>query len=500
MSLLKFDKKYFLYEVDPLFFHDGNNDGYGDFEGFLKKIDYFDFLGIDGIMFPDIFNQEDIILKKSQTTIFDKYGNFKSLKAIVEELKKRNKDFLIQIDISKVSNSMLIKKTIDDYKNINIYSYIDQESSIQGDDSYIWSFDKNKESLKTIIEFWTKLGVNNFVLINFEQINENKGINSDVTRALEDAYKLIKEIDSESTIGLRSLFVDSKGVNNLFEKNLNTIFDFYVDSSYSLIGTNKKYPFDLLDDFKNKELFKKLKSIRIDAKNRYRYFVSFNNNSVGRVNSRWLNDEKLIDETSKSLLSIQCFIPFSTTIYYGDEIGMLHLDIKNQNDYFDYRFVEKKRQMESHASKKYNFEQSQYLLSKVHSQAPFIWNNEINGGYSKQKDIFRKLPINHKKYNLKNEYKDRNSILNYFVKSKSFINFSDFETINQKSSGDCLLINFINEKENINVIINFSNKTLNKKINKNWNVLFSNLPFKKYETNEIKTLNPYEVIVISKKL
>ena len=30
-------KKLFLYEVDPLFFYDANNDGFGDFKGLSKK-------------------------------------------------------------------------------------------------------------------------------------------------------------------------------------------------------------------------------------------------------------------------------------------------------------------------------------------------------------------------------------------------------------------------------------------------------------------------------
>ncbi len=53
------DKKMFFYEVDPLFFYDSNNDGFGDFEGLDQKINYFQYLNIDAILLPDIFNQED---------------------------------------------------------------------------------------------------------------------------------------------------------------------------------------------------------------------------------------------------------------------------------------------------------------------------------------------------------------------------------------------------------------------------------------------------------
>ena len=38
---LNWFEKEFIYEIDPLFFFDGNNDGIGDIQGIKQKIDYF---------------------------------------------------------------------------------------------------------------------------------------------------------------------------------------------------------------------------------------------------------------------------------------------------------------------------------------------------------------------------------------------------------------------------------------------------------------------------
>ena len=83
-------KKLFLYEVDPLFFYDTNNDGFGDFKGLSQKINYFQYLNIDAILLPDIFNQEEIIAKDVQISIYDKYGNLKQLKKMIDDFQKNN--------------------------------------------------------------------------------------------------------------------------------------------------------------------------------------------------------------------------------------------------------------------------------------------------------------------------------------------------------------------------------------------------------------------------
>lgn len=122
-------KKLFLYEVDPLFFYDANNDGFGDFKGLSQKINYFQYLNIDAILLPDIFNQEEIIAKDVQISIYDKYGNLKQLKKMIDDFQKNNIDIYVQIDLKNILKSMILKTSFKDIFQPDISKYIEEDNS-----------------------------------------------------------------------------------------------------------------------------------------------------------------------------------------------------------------------------------------------------------------------------------------------------------------------------------------------------------------------------------
>ncbi|WP_022934597.1 alpha-amylase family glycosyl hydrolase [Mesomycoplasma moatsii] len=502
--LLENNKKMFLYEVDPLFFYDNNDDGFGDFSGFIKKIDYFNFLNIDGIVFPDIFNQEDIILKNVQVNIFDKYGNINELKKIINLLAENKKEFFIEINLEKILNSAIIKTSLEDFKLKDISQFIEEENSFSNNDLN-WNTEKRINAFKKIIEFWTKINVNNFIFTDFEYLyDSNNKLDSKLLKQLKILYSTTKEISPKAKIGIKSLFFQNKIINTIFKKYISVICDFYIDASYSLIATEKKYPFDIMKKFVYKNVFKKIKKIKIKKQNISKYFISFNNNKIGRVNSRWLNENNLINESNKCLLMLSNMLPYSSITYYGDEIGTLRLNINSKDDFYDYEYVEKKRKMEFNEFKILDFEYSQKFLSRINAQSTFVWSNELNGGFSKHKKIFRKLPINYLTHNLKNEYSYPDSIVNFFrniinlTKKFSFNNDSEKEKMIIKLRNKTFIIKICEKEEQKLIVINLSNKSINKKINNNWEVKISTLPNKTYN-DSIKMLCPYESLILSKK-
>lgn len=122
-------KKIFLYEVDPLFFYDANNDGFGDFKGLNQKLSYFQYLNVDAILIPDIFNQEDIIAKDVEVSIYDKYGNLKQLKKMINNFQENNIDIYVQIDLKNILKSMILKTSFEDVFQSDISKYIEEDNS-----------------------------------------------------------------------------------------------------------------------------------------------------------------------------------------------------------------------------------------------------------------------------------------------------------------------------------------------------------------------------------
>lgn len=497
-------KKLFLYEVDPLFFYDANNDGFGDFKGLSQKINYFQYLNIDAILLPDIFNQEEIIAKDVQISIYDKYGNLKQLKKMIDDLQKNNIDIYVQIDLKNILKSMILKTSFKDIFQPDISKYIEEDNSSKFK-ILNWNTKRRIDAFKKIINFWTKLNVNNFVFINFEQLyDKNNKLDKKLLYQLKFLYELTKEINHKCTIGLRSMLFNNKTINYIFQNLINVMCDFYIDSSYSLFATNKQHPFELQKPFNCKMLSKKLKTLKIPSKYNWKYFISINNNKIGRVNSRWLNEEILIDESNKCLLMFTNLLLYSTVNYYGDELGLLRLNIRDKKDFFDYEYNEKKRALEFNNYKIDHFEESQKYLSKINAQSFFIWNDKKNGGFTKSDFCFRKLPINYLTHNWENEFNDKNSILNFYKnlitinKNIDLDHLAKRQKIKIQLKKKIFIIKIIEETNQNIILINLSNKSINKKLNEKWRVVSSTITNKKYLKN-IESLSPYESLVLVKK-
>lgn len=497
-------KKIFLYEVDPLFFYDANNDGFGDFKGLNQKLSYFQYLNVDAILIPDIFNQEDIIAKDVEVSIYDKYGNLKQLKKMINNFQENNIDIYVQIDLKNILKSMILKTSFEDVFQSDISKYIEEDNSSKFK-ILNWNTQKRIDAFKKIINFWSNLNIKNFVFTNFEQLYEkNNKLDKKLLFQLKFLYELTKEINHQCTVGLRSMLFNNKTINYIFQNYISAICDIYIDSSYSLFGTDKQYPFELKKTFNCKMLSKKLKTLKIPFEHNSKYFISINNNKIGRVNSRWLNEEILIDESNKCLLMITNLLLYSTVNYYGDELGLLRLNIRDKKDYFDYEYNEKKRALEFNNYKIDYFEESQKYLSKINAQSFFIWNSEKNGGFTKNDFSFRKLPINYLTHNWESEFNDKNSILNFYKNLIVLNKNIDLEHLAKKQKIEIklkkrLFTIKITEETNENIIlINLSNRSINKRLNEKWKVVLSTITNKKYLKN-IESLSPYESLVLVKK-
>ncbi|MGL6124908.1 MAG: alpha-amylase family glycosyl hydrolase [Metamycoplasmataceae bacterium] len=498
--------KLIFYEVNPLFFYDSNNDGFGDFEGISRKIEYFTFIGIDCVIIPDIFNNYNDLMFGKFVNLKNKYGTMNDLKKMIANFETKKIDFAVEINIKKINKSLLFSKdgviNSGEIGELKKAFFLDKhQSEIQSEN---WNSKKTMESFNKIIKFWISLNVTNFVFVNFEGLfNNNETFGSTLRDQMIELYKITKEINSQSTIILKSGFLSQENITNCLRGDKKSA-DYFIDTSYSLVGTNNKTKNDKFETFKPRKLFKILKETSRNNNLNTNLIMSLGSSLSGRLNSRWGDEKSFNSVASKAFITLSVIGPSSSLIYYGDELGMLKTDIKNIHDFNDVYAVERKRLMQSQGQKEEDFLKAQQYLSPINTQSLFQWDSSINGGFSKGEVTIRKISKTYKEINVANQYNNPNSSLYYlkklieFTKNPIYRNFFNEEAtianVRLISNGVIKYTYTLNE-EKLFIYINISKNWKKVNISEKLIIILSNYSRKTY-TKKIKMLAPFETLIL----
>ncbi|MGL5617672.1 MAG: alpha-amylase family glycosyl hydrolase [Metamycoplasmataceae bacterium] len=504
--LNKRSNKLIFYEVNPLFFYDSNDDGYGDFNGISKKIDYFSFIDIDCVIIPDIFNNYSELMLSEFVEFKNKYGKIDDIKNMIANFEAKKINFAVEINIKDIKKSLLFSRNgIIDNEQFGeskkaFFLHINQSEN----QSENWNSKKSIESFKKIIRFWTSLNVTNFVFVNFERLfNKNEVFSTTSKEQLSELYKLTKNINLNATIILKSGLLTPENISACL-KEIPKVADYFIDTSYSLLGTNPKTKNDLIEKFKPSKLFKKIEKATLDNNLNHNIIMSLGSSLSGRINSRWGDEKSFNSLASKAFLAVSQLSPSSSLIYYGDELGTLKIDMKNIHDFHDIYAIERKRLMQSQGQRGGDFFNAQQYLSPINTQSLFQWDNSINGGFSKGKVTIRKISSTYKNINVAKQYNDFDSSL-YFLKTlieftrnpiyRSFFN-DDKATIKVTLISQAVIkYSYKLNDEKLYVFINVSKNWRNVNISEKLIVVLSNYSNKTYN-NKIKMLAPFETIIL----
>ncbi len=96
-----------IYELHVKAFYDGNNDGVGDFQGLIKKLDYLQDLGINCIWLLPFYQsplKDDGYDISDYRAILPDYGTMKDFRIFVKEAHKRDIRVLIELVINHTSD------------------------------------------------------------------------------------------------------------------------------------------------------------------------------------------------------------------------------------------------------------------------------------------------------------------------------------------------------------------------------------------------------------
>lgn len=289
-----------FYEVFPASFKDSNDDGFGDFRGLTRKLDYIKDLGCNTVRLNYIFEAQDYPENYNHATYLLKVdrslGNLKDFQDLVKAI--HDKEMYIILDIPVLKMIAPIEKD-----NANHSSLVTNDTTVYFGD------------MSAAITFWSQAqNVDGFYLKNLENYV------NDVNYA--KSLQIWKQIIGSDKILIASEKALESTKNDDLTVFLNRIdlIDVYLDLDEGIKGLKKHI---------DKVVFGTLK-----AKAHYPWILW----NVGNVNSERISSR--YSNNTLALTALEMALPGTISLFYGDEIGLKGLS-KNEveKDFHEYNKI-----------------------------------------------------------------------------------------------------------------------------------------------------------------
>lgn len=527
-----------IYEIMPKSFYDSNGDGWGDLRGVIKKLDYLKELGINAIWFTPFWesggkdNGYDIAnYKKVELS----YGNNRDLKDLIKECKKRDIKVIFDMVMSHTSSRHeWFVESRKDKKNryrdwyiwrrntnkeglYSIYEHDPWEFDPNTMESYFHLFSRDMPDLnysnpkvrkyfQELIKHYISLGVSGFRFDVIDVIAKDidKGVVSEGEKLLDFIY----EIASKGWNNSQKIMTVGEGWNMTAEKAKK--YAGFHNKGLSMVFWLKQILTQEEDDmsvFREKEIdFDKIKNIlykwQKSTEGTSWNALFLNNHDTGRVATRWAS-KKYRDQSIKTIATTMYTMKGTPFIYQGEEIGMTNSDLKNISDFpcvqaqgKYYELVVKNKEMTDE-----EFTNGYLKIdARDNSKTPVQWDETKNAGFTNGKTTWLKVNDNYKSINVKDQEKDKTSILNHYKKLISFKN-KDKETMDiflngrfeeNKSEKAVFDFSILHNNKEIRTIANWTNKSISIPLVEGKILIKSNSKFSN------GNLGPWESIVFLK--
>ena len=553
----KWYKKAIVYQIYPFSFMDSNNDGWGDIEGIISKLDYIKDLGATAIWFSPLYKSPDYDYGydiSDYRAIDEKFGTMEDFDRLLEECHKRDLKVIMDMVINHTSmEHEWFKKALADpdspyrdyyiirkgvKKGNKLLPPTNWQSTFTGsawerigdtDEFYLHLFCKEQPDLNwenpevrreivDILNFWLEKGVDGFRFDVFNMFSKVYPFQDDTSRAQQKGSKyfidgpriheFLKEINEKAmshfdcyTVGESYKPSEEAAHEYVKEENgeLDTIFNFAHLESDNIGGAKyfKKH-FDL-KQFK-KGLFGPQTEYYKDGWNT---LVLENHDNPRSINRFGIDAEKYRYEAATMLATIT-FMGFGTPyIYMGEEAGLPNCDFNN---------IEEMKDPVSHfiydllsgygMPKTLAFRLIKYG-ARDHSRVPMQWNNSVNGGFNEGHPTWQCVNPSYRQINVESDMAAERSVYRYYQKLLKIRQSSDAAIFGETREYDhdnrkIVAYSRIYGDEKLFVFCNFSSKSAAYKLpewTKNHEVLISNYR-DLLVSNNVASLRPYEAAVI----
>ena len=441
-----------IYQIYPRSFQDTNGDGFGDFQGIIKRLPYLEKLGIDCIwlcpvyrspqddngydisdycdvdpMFGTMADMEELIGKAREHGIYivmDLVLNHSSdeHKWFIEAKKSRENpyhDYYVWRDGKEgvLPNDMKAAFGGSAWEWVpEVEQYYFHQFSVKQPDLN-WENPKLRQELWDIINFWIDKGVGGFRLDVIDLVG--KVPDEKITSNGPKLHEYIKEMTAHTFVRDNLISVGetwsatpeiAKLYSNPDGSELSMVFQF---EHICLDQQEGKEKWDLapLPFHKFKEVWNKWQTEL--------YGCGWNslfwdNHDLPRIVSRWGDEGQYREESAKMLATLLHGMQGTPYIYQGEELGMTNVKYELE----EYRDIELFGMYKERRAQGYTHEElmeSIYAKTRDNARTPMQWDTTEQAGFTTGKPWMKVNP-NYIEINAAEQVDCEDSIFNYYRK------------------------------------------------------------------------------------
>ena len=417
-----------FYQIYPKSFLDASGDGIGDIQGIIRKLDYLEKLGIDGIWLspvcasPQVDNGYDI---SDYRAIWPTFGTMEDMDSLIREAKKRGISIIMDLVLNHTSDQHpwfleALKSRENPYHDYYIWrdgapdsppndmqavfggsmwtyvplleQYYFHQFAVQQPDLN-WENPAVRRELYEMIRFWVDKGVEGFRLDVIDQIAKDP--DQKITNNGPRLHEFLEELSREAFIEEGLVTVGeawgadverAKKYSALDGRELSMVFQFEHICLDQTPG-GEKWDWITLPLVQLKRCIERWQ-LGLHGQGWNSLFL--NNHDLPRIVSRWGDDGKYRVESAKMLATMLYGLEGTPYIYQGEELGMTNIrlpieaydDIEIQNLYTG-RLSQGYREEDIMASI--------YARGRDNARTPMQWSAEPYAGFSQEKPW---LPVN----------------------------------------------------------------------------------------------------------
>ena len=537
----KWWKEAVAYQIYPRSFMDSNNDGIGDLQGIISKLDYLKDLGIDVIWICPVYkspNDDNGYDISDYQDIMSDFGTMEDFNELLSEIHKRNMKIIIDLVINHTSDEhpwfiesrsskqnpkrdLYIWREGKDNKEPNNWESIFKGSAWEYDENtkeyYLHLFSKKQPDLNwenedmrneiyKMINWWLDKGIDGFRVDAISHINKEEGL---VDMDNPDNLKYVPSFDKHMNVeGIHDYLRELK--ENTFSKyDIMTVGEangVKAEQATDWVGENDG-KFNMLFQFEHIDLWNSsefnlpnLKKVwnkwQVNLENDGWNALFIENHDITRVVSSWGDDTRFLKESAKALGLLYFMHKGTPFIYQGQEIGMTNVKFNDINEYDDIRSINEYNQLINQGMSPKDALEHIWNTSRDNTRTPMQWDDSLNAGFSKSNPWIHVNP-NYKYINVKEQLEDDDSILNFYKKmikikkSSECLIYGKYNLILEDDTNIFAYERILNDEKFL-VICNLKSESSNYKYEK-LTLKYENLILSNYNVDAHKDLNNFEL-------